>query len=230
MSEQNNTEIKKDSLLLEDRRQDQLRLTYQESQFRKTQHIGKLKLALPIATALIAIIVFIWISTGGQPIEVEPAPTNPVAAALMNEIKNPRFETQDQKGQPYTLLAEKAQRDADNQDLVNLTKPSGDVRLQSGRWLAINADKGTVNQKTQMLNLIDNVQIFDDQGYTLQASKMDVDMQAERVIAPVPISGQGPAGTLQGASLDLSMETGLLVIQGPAQMTLFNQEGLNNWP
>lgn len=206
------------------------RETSQDKEFAKTRQIGVLKLVLPITTAIVAVIVLIWITFGDKAMDIAPSPSQAVEAIMSDQVTKPSFTTQDREGRPYTLLSDKASRHPEREDWVILTNPSGDVRLENGRWLALQALEGVVNQETQILDLTKDVQLFDDQGYTLQTADMHIDIEKQNIHTKSAVTGHGPAGQMQSAGLDLNMEKGVLTLIGPARITLYNQQGLQDLP
>lgn len=137
-----------------------------------------------------------------------------------NELLNPRFDSVDNRNQPFTITAAKAVRGETDDNLILLTQPSGDITLKNGRWLSIKSESGAYNQDKSRLLLRDNIQIFDDQGYTLTTQQMNIDINEDTILSETPITGQGPAGTIQSTGLYANMKTGLLSFKGPATLTL----------
>lgn len=182
----------------------------------RTKHI---KIALPLIVLALTTATVIWTFTAGEDIELQ-ATAQILGAISKNELVNPRFESTDNKNQPFTITATKATRGETDDGLVFLQNPEGDILLESGRWIAVKASEGAYNQDKKRLILRNNVTIYDDQGYTMQTEEMNIDMAAETIASSKPVTAQGPAGSIKAAGLYNNSKTGILSFQGPATLSL----------
>lgn len=121
---------------------------------------------------------------------VKPPPTQMVKA---------NFRGFDQNNQPYNITADTAlQSDEDN---IAFNKINADITLNSGVWLSLQADKGSMKIKEHLLFLNGSVEMFNDEGYELRTDTMVVDIAKKMAVTHDVVKGQGPMGTLksQGA-------------------------------
>lgn len=142
-----------------------------------------------------------------------------------NELLNPRFESVDDKNQPYMVTAQRAVQAKDDEDLVTLEKPSGEIRLNSGNVVSIRSETGTYKQEAQQLFLQDKVQLFYDDAYEMNTQELYVDMQASKAWSDVDVSAKGPEGTLEAKGLKGSTLDDTLIFTGPAKLVLLVEEG-----
>ncbi len=193
-----------------------------------TKWVRRMRLMLPLIALFIIGVLLGWSELSDEqtiPVQEQQTSTQSIGK---NELVNPRFESTDEKKQPYTITALRAVQGENNENLIMLEKPVADILLNSGNWLAIQADQGAFREDTQRLLLKDNVKIFHDLGYQMTTPQLHVDMNKEYAWSQKDIYAQGPAGTLQAKGMELYSTTGRLVFTGPAKLTLNKAlKGLN---
>lgn len=136
-------------------------------------------------------------------------------------VKNPRLVGVDDKDQPYTITAITAQKKTGEEGVVYLDAPKADITLKSGTWMIISSKTGTVNEKTNKTQFLDNVNLFQDEGYEMTGEILDVEMKTGNMQSAKPVFLKGPAGTLKAIGFDLSQNGKLLNFRGPATMILY---------
>lgn len=176
------------------------------------------KIFLLIFAVILAVVTFSWSFFTKQ--DYTNMPTVDLEESLkQNELVNPRFDSTDSKGQPYSLTAISASQD-DETGAVILREPAGDINLLSGRWLSIKAIQGVYHDEKKELELLEDVQLSDDTGYVMDMAHMFIDFTNNVMRVDAPITGNGPAGTLSavGAQSDLNKE--ILIFKGPAKLKI----------
>jgi lipopolysaccharide export system protein LptC len=118
---------------------------------------------------------------------------------------NARYEGLDDKDQPYLLSADQAIQSSDNKDLIDLEMPKGDISLDDGAWLAMDANEGVYNRETELLDLAGNVTLFHDNGFELRSESARIDLEAGTAEGHETTEGQGPSGS--------SLSEGFLVLE-----------------
>lgn len=186
--------------------------------------IRRMRLILPLIAAIIMAVVFAWGNMSDDNIIPAESPQAPKTIGK-NELLNPRFESVDEKAQPYTITATRALQGSDNEDMVMLEEPLADMLLTSGNWIAVKAQQGTFLQKTQKLVLEGDVEMFHDQGYQMEMAELHVDLGSNIAWSETDIYGQGPAGTLNAKGLKADNTQGNLIFTGPAKLILHKTGG-----
>lgn len=184
---------------------------------RYTRFVRRMRLVLPIAAFAIIAVLFAWPEMDAP---VLPAGKDLPARAGQNEVVAPRFESRDDERQPYTVTAESAAQDAENSDLVRLEKPVADMTLNSGKWLAGEADLGIFSQSRRVLILDGHVRLNHDDGYELAADRVEIDLKNRSARSDAPIRGHGPAGTVEAKGFFAETDGAKLVFTGPARLVL----------
>jgi lipopolysaccharide export system protein LptC len=192
--------------------------------------IKSLRIALPLVALCIMVLLFTWDDVQGLFEEdagfvvVEEPAVKAMQSIGKNELLNPRFESEDEEGNPYIVTAKRAlQGQSADDDLIILEEPVADVALSGGQWLAVKAQQSAFKQKSQRLLLKGNVEMFHDEGYTLFTQEMDMDAGSAQTHTDVHV--QGPKGVLDAKGLKAQRLDGTLIFKGPAKLVL-SGEGL----
>jgi len=159
--------------------------------------VRSLKIVLPALAIALTVLLFAW------PELMQDAKTfriglldnpGPQSGAMM--MVNPRFSGVDGKNQPYTVTAETARQFADNEDLFHLELPKADITLNSGTWVALNADMGRYNSHDGVLDLEGTVSLFQDEGFEVVTEQARLNLETGIAEGDSPVRAQGPSGTL----------------------------------
>ena len=184
------------------------------------------RLSLPLAALAIVAIVMAWPQ---METNITPIPKEDVLPANVgrNELINPRFESEDSQAQPYNVTADSATQDNTDPNLIIMQKPKAELKLNSGEWLAGEADTGHYQQENKTLALRGQVRLFQNtttttnaQPYIMHTDMLDIDMNTRRAQTTSAVSGQGPAGTIRATGMIADANAGTLIFTGPATLTL----------
>ena len=185
-----------------------------------------LRLALPLVSIGIIGLLLSWprIEDALAPIPQEEAAPQAIGK---NELINARFESTDEKSQPFTLTAARAIQSTRDPSVVLMEKPMADITMKDGTWMAAEAEEGAYRQDTERLLLQGRVRLFHDEGYELRTEKLQLNLQSREAWSDVPVAGQGPAGTLHATGMTASAGAEQLIFTGPVRLVLNREiEGL----
>jgi lipopolysaccharide export system protein LptC len=186
-----------------------------------SKFIRRLRLILPLIALGILAVVFSWSSfTEDDLLVITPPPGENTQEIGKNELLNPRFESKDDKNQPYTITATRAIQGKDNENLIILEEPLADILLKNGNWIAIQSKQGAYRQDSERLLLQDEVTIFHDEGYQMTTSELHMDMIASLAWSEKDVAAQGPAGLLDAKGMKADSKSGELIFTGPAKLIL----------
>ena len=148
-----------------------------------------------------------------------------VSAVMVDSVPNLMIEKlnltgTDERNQAYSLTADRALQAANTRNLVDLEKPRGELSLQSGAWVAGQADRGRVDQATKKLWLGGNVELFHDEGYRFFSQEMNVDLPKSTAWGDQPVVIQSTFGTIEGAGFRLLSGGQTVIVTGPARAKL----------
>jgi len=134
------------------------------------------------------------------------------------QLINARYHGIDEKGRPYTLTAATAQQDGPER--VNLTQPKGDITLQDGTWLMLQAKAGVYMQHANELDLSRDVTLYRDDGTTMVTASAAIDMKNGAAAGAQPVHAEGPFGTLDAQGFTLMDKGANIQFAGPAHLVL----------
>lgn len=189
-----------------------------------TRYVRTMRLLLPLAAAGLVGLLIAWPRLEGA-LEPVPAQTAAPQSVKKNELTSPRYESQDSKGQPFTITAARAIQSEQDINVVVLEKPAADIFLNGGAWVAAQADQGFYRQQEEKLLLRGNVRLFHDKGYEVKTGKLLVHIKSREAWSDQPVAGHGPAGTLEATGLTFQGgEEGAneekLIFTGPVRLVL----------
>ena len=182
------------------------------------------KLIMPLIAVILVAMVFLWNSMNSTVIIPADNGTLSVESIGKNELINPRFESRDEKDQPFAITADRAWQEKTNEDQVSLENPSGEITLNSQEHVAISAAQGDFLQKTQELILRDNVKLAHSSGYTLDTAILYMDLKNAQAGTDTAVFVESQEGTITATGLRADQTKGTLQFLGPATMIL--KEGL----
>ncbi len=134
------------------------------------------------------------------------------------QLVDARYHGTDERGRPYTLTAATAQRAGPER--VNLTTPKGDITLQDGTWLMLQAKQGVFIQHKNQLDLSHDVTLYRDDGTTLVTESASIDMKNGAAAGADSVHAEGPFGTLDAQGFTLVDKGATIQFSGPAHLVL----------
>jgi len=190
--------------------------------------IRRVKLVLPIAAFLLLGLVFGWNQFQTNTIEpIRETYTQEQQSVTRNELINATFESVDEKGQPFTVMAARAVQDAGDENTMLLESPTGRMDLESGDALSVRADQGTYSQDVRTIILNENVKVGHSLGYVLETDILHVDMKSSVAHSDLDVRGYGPEGTIEAKGVQANSTQDIVVFSGPAKLILTNMGGQN---
>ncbi len=135
------------------------------------------------------------------------------------QLIDARYHGTDEKGRPYTLTAATAQQAGPER--VNLTTPKGDITLQDGTWLMLQAKQGVFMKHSNELDLSHDVTLYRDDGTTLVTASASIDMKNGAAAGAEPVHAEGPFGTLDAQGGFTLLDKGSTIqFAGPVHLVL----------
>lgn len=191
---------------------------------RYSKYVRILRLALPLVAIGIVGLLLSWPRVEAT---MEPVPREAVVPDTVgkNELVNPRFESTDEKNQPFTVTATRAVQSARDPSVVLLESPAADITLTDGTILGAAAARGAYRQNADRLLLQGNVTLTQNEGYEVVTDKLLVNLKNREAWSDAPVAGRGPAGTLAATGLQAHGESGRLVFTGPVRLVLNRRIG-----
>jgi len=190
---------------------------------RHSRIVGLLKLVLPLAAAVLTLLVLAWPQIQPRPLAPEGRPTDPsVSDATSGRMANPRFTGVDANDNPFMISAASAKRALGSEtDLIDLEAPQADVLAEDGTWIAISAETGRYRESSRVLELFGGVNLFHDEGYEIHTERAEINIATGVATGNRPVRGHGPIGELAGEGFRLERERERLTLTGRSRLVIF---------
>lgn len=178
-------------------------------------YVHRLRVWLPLLAVTIVLLLILW------PALVPNFKFSDVAKNIPDlAIDNLRFTGVDEKNQPYSLLAAQATKPSNMHGIYDLTKPEGEITLQSGAWIDSKADYGRYDETGRKLWLGGNVRIFRDNGTQITADEAQINLDTNEAWGDKNVLIQGAFGTIRGVGFRFLDSGHTVIINGPAKAVL----------
>lgn len=187
-----------------------------------TVFVKSMRVILPLAAVGLVAVVITWPDMEKRVEPIRKEELLPDAANIQNELLQPKFESVDEKGQPYTVTAALATQSRENPDIVHLEKPVGRLTMDETGWVAIESASGIYEQRSEKLFLQGAVTLTNDGGYRLVSDEMRINLQTSEAFSDRDVDVQGPDGTIRASGMEAFSDKGLIIFKGPATMVLTN--------
>lgn len=138
--------------------------------------------------------------------------------AESGRMLNPHYKGLDQRNRPYTITASWATQPAPNR--IDLGDPKGDMVLESGNWLQVEAKEGVFIERAELLDLSHDVVMYRDDGTVLRTQTAAVDVKQGAASSNDKTHAEGPFGTLDSQGFTLTDKAGAIQFQGPAKLVV----------
>lgn len=142
------------------------------------------------------------------------------------QLTDPRYRSVDNQGRPFTVTAKSGVQI--NMDRINLVDPKGDLTLENGAWIMVQAHQGVFTQQAGQLDLSSDAQIYRSDGTTLTSDSATIDTKAGVAVSSDQTHAEGPFGTLDAQGFSLLDKGMLIQFTGPARAHLNASQGGNS--
>lgn len=136
--------------------------------------------------------------------------------AESGRMQNPHYKGVDERSRPYTITARWATQATPNR--IDLGDPKGDMVLESGNWLQVDAKDGVFIQRAELLDLSHEVVMYRDDGTVIRTETAAVDIKQGAASSDDKTHAEGPFGTLDSQGFTLTDKAGAIQFQGPAKL------------
>ncbi|HCP01162.1 MAG TPA: hypothetical protein DIT35_06690, partial [Rhodospirillaceae bacterium] len=146
------------------------------------------------------------------------------AGGAKPQVLNPRLQGIDAAARPFQVTADFGARSdsVNGGEVYDLTHPKADIVLADGSWVALTANDGRFEAKTNTLHLAGDVNLFHDQGYEFVTTVAQVDLITSTASGDAPIIGQGPFGILDAEGFRIFDSGERVLFLGHARLTVLD--------
>jgi lipopolysaccharide export system protein LptC len=181
-----------------------------------------LKVLLPATATALILLVIAWPQLlPGDTLMKVPALEFSLDQADRLSMLNPRFDGIDGKNRPYSITADEAIQDRDNDDIVDLRVPKADMSMEDGTWLAVMARNGRYHREAETVDLQGDVVLFHDQGFEMKTEFAHIDLKSGVAEGDQPVEGQGPGGSLTAEGFTILEKGERIIFTGKSHMVMY---------
>jgi len=141
-----------------------------------------------------------------------------MVVAGTGEIVAPRYHGLDERGRPYMVSADTAERAGSER--LNLNRPRGDVTLAGGTWIQVQARQGVFMQHLDELDLQGDVTLYRQDGTTMTSRTATINVKQGAAASDDDTHAEGPFGVLDAQGFTLVDKGGIIQFHGPARLVM----------
>lgn len=176
-----------------------------------------LKIGLPAAVGLL--LAYLLIS---------PLSDNKEASFLLDKkkvnVSHERLKTQsaqyrgvDNQGRPFTLDAQKAVQATSTVPIVDINGMAAQIETNDGP-ATLKADQARYHMDQQKVDVVGPIRVDGANGYHLQTSNVNVDLNSHKLAGNQGVQGQMPLGTFTAGSMDVDLRSRKVKLGGRAHL------------
>ena len=181
--------------------------------------IRLLAIGLPMATG--AIVAFLVIAPFSPRSEVSFILDRDKVEQIDERLRidNATYRGADNQGRPFSLLAEEAVQQSNEEGIVRLQEVVARILLQDGP-AQLSAEGGDYRIEDELLAVRGPVMLNATDGYSLVARGVSVDLRDQLLVGSEGVSGSVPAGTFSADSLKVDLESRTITLDGNARLRM----------
>lgn len=134
-------------------------------------------------------------------------------------VEAARYTGIDNKGQQFTIRANRAIQQSSDVPLVNIEGMFARLGLTNGP-VVLAANKGRYDIDRSRIDIIGPIAVVGPDNYRLKTSDVSVDMKARHLESRGPVSGSMRLGTFQAGQLEADMGERTVSLQGGARLKI----------
>ena len=193
----------------------------QRHAIRYSRFVGWAKLVLPLGAGGLLLVLAGWpyLSSGFDRLRLV-FPKLDQAQVRDLRMVNPRFSGVDKEKRPFTLTADTARQNPENNDLVGLEVPKADIMTKEGAWVVVTSKTGIYQPDSHFLDMFGDVTMFHDKGYQFHTQQARVDLDSGSASGDQPTDGVGPAGTINGEGFRILKKGETVLFTGKSKLVM----------
>lgn len=134
-------------------------------------------------------------------------------------VEKARYIGTDEKGQQFTIVANRAIQRSSDVPVVDISGMAGRLELANGPLL-IGANQGRYNLDTQKVMVDGPVKVVGGDGYRLATRDVTVDLKQHQLASAGPVAGAMRLGEFQAGQLHADLGTRTVVLDHGARLKI----------
>ena len=130
-------------------------------------------------------------------------------------MSNPEYRGSNAAGEQFKVNGVKATQIS--QSLAVIDQVEAQMLRKNGGWLSLTADKAEYHQDAKKIELISNVTVIDDRGYSFITSRATIDTKTNDTYGNESISGTGPLGNVLASGFEIRDKGAHIIFKGGTQ-------------
>lgn len=185
-----------------------------------TKFVRVMRFILPLVAIALTAVIVLWDEMGARMSKVDQAKFMPEVEQARGEMLNPKFDSTDSEGRPYSITADKATQDQNDPKIMLMQNPESFIKLGQDENMSGRSKSGVYEQEIGKLYLSEAVQLDHSSGYTLQSNELRIDLKTGQAFSDQPVHVEGKMGTIDANGLEADNNSGLVIFKGPATLIL----------
>lgn len=198
---------------------------------RRARVVAAMRLILPAIAALLLAALALWsrfgLDTTSFRLGMDSLDLSNLDTLSMN---NAHFEGLDDQKRPFSITAEKATQVTQDADMIDLTQLQADMTMKDGAWLSLTSDSGRLQRIKQLLDLLGQVNLFQDQGYELHTRDVHIDLAKNSAEGHNAVQGQGPSGELTAQGVQIYDSGKRIIFLGHTHLVFYGDSQMSAVP
>lgn len=142
------------------------------------------------------------------------------AASTPLLLEKPRFTGVLKDGRPFLITADRAERDAKDEDLVRLNAPTLIRGYGQPDASQATAQSGVYREAAHTLLLTQDVKITNGEGYEFEAPRALIDMRTGEVSGDAGVAGSGPNASTRANAYSVKDKGDRVILNGRVRTRL----------
>lgn len=182
---------------------------------RHSRLVRRAKLLLPSVAAVLIGLLLIFPTLKQDALDFKLDITRPRQGELEKlHVEKTVFYITDKDNKVNNFTASHIDETEPGSKLIKLTDPDGLMPLSETNWANVKAPLGYFNQNTNLLQLIENVELFYSEGMTAQTTEAYFDFKSGRGYGQQPVAAEGYFGNLKSEGFEFNNKDNVLIFTG----------------
>lgn len=139
-------------------------------------------------------------------------------------MQQPRLSGFTVDSRPYQFIANSAEQDITNPDLMELHEIQAKIEMEDKSIVNVTSNSGTYDMKTEMLTLVDHVHLVSSTGYEARLSEAAIDVHKGTVRSDKPVWVKLTNGVINAKRLEVLDGGDVIRFGGGVSMTVVPEQ------
>ena len=183
---------------------------------RHSRRVDRLRFILPITAFMMLAITMAWPwLSGGYHGLIVPVFSQALGVGVdPMRMHKPRYVGRTRKQDPFEVTAASAYLDPSNQERIHLDQLTAVLERVADDDVHLRANEGLYHRDQGTLDLKGDLELSLGDRYVFNTSEASVDFGRGEVVGPMPVTGEGPIGTLAADRFNVSQGGDVMQFEG----------------